>query len=139
MIGRRVAGMWLLVLVSLGLITGCGGPLKPDELQRRVETLESTAAAGRLLAGAVASDQTKATFVRAHARDLGEDATHEAEKVSDSVGLEPQRLETVGLATDVADAIGELQVDPGDERVGARVVDELEQLEARAKQLRSEI
>src|SRR5215213_9018486 len=63
---------------------GCGGPMQPQELARSVQTLESSAAEGALLANGVARDRTKATFVRAHSRDLGETVDHEAEKLADA-------------------------------------------------------
>ena len=63
---------------------GCGGPMEPQELARSVQTLESSASEGALLADGVARDRTKATFVRAHSRDLGETVDHEAEKLADA-------------------------------------------------------
>lgn len=106
---------------------GCGD-LSGDELGRRVDTLTSIAAEGRLLARDVARDRTRSTFVRVHARDLSESATHEAEKVSDATVAPPGRAhaaETVRLAERLADALGELSTHPGDEARGARVGREL--------------
>ena len=78
----------LVALAVLGVMTaalaGCGGPITPGELSRSIQTMESSAAEGALLADDVARDRTKATFVRVHARDLSDVVTHEAEKLNDA-------------------------------------------------------
>jgi hypothetical protein len=111
----------LLLAVALA---SCGGPIADDELQRGIETLGATAAEGRLVALDVAEDRTKVTFTRVHARDLGDQAGHEAEKLADAqsqTGNVRVRNAAISLARDVSDALGELQLFPAD-RVRARAV-----------------
>src|SRR4051794_12183802 len=116
----RVVGA--LLAASLLLLAGCGGPIRADELQRGVQSIGALAAEGELLADGTARDRTKTTFTRVQARTLGEQATHEAEKLADATApprLERARSSGVRLAQDVADALGELQVRPDDPAVGA--------------------
>src|SRR5215207_4889880 len=69
----------IAIAATAVLWSGCGGMMQPDELARSIGTLESSAAEGALLARDMAGDRTKATFARAHARELGEAVDHEAE------------------------------------------------------------
>src|SRR5215207_11529914 len=80
---RRCSAAFAIAVAAV-LCSGCGGAMQADELVRSIGTLESTAAEGALLADSVARDRTKATFARAHARELGETADHEAEKLNDA-------------------------------------------------------
>jgi hypothetical protein len=100
---------------------GCGGPMQPQELARSVQTLESSAAEGALLANGVARDRTKATFVRAHSRDLGETVDHEAEKLADADAngeVAVRKSQAVDLADRISQALGKLQDSPGVESEG---------------------
>lgn len=122
------------VLAGIGLLASGCGDLSGDELGRRVDTLGSIVAEGRLIARDVEHDRTRSTFVRVQARTLSEDATHEAEKVTDATpapGTEAARRETITLAEDLADALGELSTHPGDEGRGARIGAQLVQIQGR--------
>jgi hypothetical protein len=132
--------MWravpLALVVALAL-AGCGD-LSRGELERRVTTLESLAAEGQLLAGEVARDRTKATFARVRARELAEDADHEAEKMADATpsdGLADVRDDAVEQAQALADAFGTLQVFPGAEDRAAQVEQMLEKHGAQLSKL----
>jgi hypothetical protein len=101
---------------------GCGGPMQPQELARSIQTLQSSAADGALLANGVARNRTKSTFVRVHSRELGEIVNHEAEKLSDAQAhgnVALRKSEAVDLASRISQSLGQLQVSPGDES-GAR-------------------
>ena len=67
---RRSIRVAFLLAGAAASLAGCGGPITPGELSRSIQTLESSAAEGALLADGVARDRTTATFVRVHARDL---------------------------------------------------------------------
>ena len=116
---RPIALVAVVVAVSL---PGCGGAMKPDELARSIETLESVAAEGALLADDVADDRTKATFVRVHSRDLGDVVQHEAEKLNDAEAGDAEvaaaKTKAVGLADRIGTALGQLQTAPGSEPDG---------------------
>lgn len=121
--GRARAVRWGALAGVVLVVAGCGD-MSRGELERRVEALESMAAEGQLLAGEVARDRSKATFARVRARELAEDADHEAEKMADatpSEGLGDARDDAVEQARALADAFGTLQVFPGDEGRGAQV------------------
>jgi hypothetical protein len=123
------------VALALG---GCGGAMRRDELRRGIETIGAQAAEGALLARGAAQDRTKATFTRVHARELAESATHEAEKLHDAQArgdVADAKAAAVGLAQDVAGAVGELQVAPGDERGAARLEQRLDRLSSDAARL----
>jgi hypothetical protein len=112
----------LALLALLALVAGCGGAMRADELSRSVEALASSAAEGALLADGAAEDRTKATFVRAHARDLGETVEHEAEKLSDASAtgeVAADKASAVDLADRISEQLGRLQTAP-DDRAGAR-------------------
>jgi len=118
-------------------LVGCGGPMQPDELARSIDTLESTAAEGALLASQVARDRSKATFVRVHARELGETAEHEAEKLNDAEaepegGVAPAKVKAIELADRISAALGRIQVAPDDEAEGGAAEKELTTLSEQA-------
>jgi len=134
-----------VVLVALSgalSLFGCGGPMQPEELARSIETLESTAAEGALLADHVAHDRSKSTFVRAHARELGETVEHEAEKLNDAdAEAEPQgavapaKDRAIDLADEISAALGRIQTAPDDEAEGGVAEKELSALSEKAGRL----
>jgi len=128
-----------LAAVAAASLTACGGPMSPDELKRSIETLESTAAEGQLLAGDVADDRTKATFVRVHSRDLGDVVVHEAEKLNDAEADDSEVVSAKTDAIDLADridtALGQLQVAPGSESDARTAAKALGRLSADAGKL----
>lgn len=130
-----------LAVVACGAapFAGCGGAITPDELARSIETLESAAAEGSLLAGDVADDRSKATFVRAHARDLGDVVEHEAEKLNDA---EADRADVAAAKSDAGDladrigtALGRIQTAPGSETDGRTAAEALSRLSEDAGKL----
>src|SRR4051812_1412830 len=82
--GVRPMRVGFVAVAVVVLFAGCGGPMTAGELRRSVETLESSAAQGKLLADSAAKDRTKTTYVRVFAREIGESADHEAEKLADA-------------------------------------------------------
>ena len=121
------------------VLAGCGGPITHDELARSIETLESTAAEGALLANDVARDRTKATFARVHARDLGDVVQHEAEKLNDAeadqADVAKAKTDAVDLADRIGSALGQIQTAPDSEQDGRTASDALTRLSDDAKQL----
>jgi hypothetical protein len=119
---------------------GCGDPMQPDELARSIGTLESTAAEGALLADGVARDRTKATFARVHARELGETADHEAEKLNDAEaeaegGVAATKVRAIELADRISAALGRIQVAPDSETEGRSAEETLSRLSEQAGHL----
>ena len=135
---RRCIALAVVAMATVSL-AGCGGPMSPDELKRSIETLESTAAEGALVAQDVADDRTKATFVRVHSRDLGDVVVHEAEKLNDAEADEEDVAATKTKAIDLADrietALGQLQVAPGSETDGRTAAEALNRLSEDAGKL----
>jgi hypothetical protein len=134
---RRSFLVALLGAVML-VAAGCGGPMQPQELARSVQTLESSASEGALLARDVARNRTKATFVRAHSRDLGDTVDHEAEKLADADAngeVAVRKSQAVDLADRISQALGKLQVSPGVESEGAAAERELRGSAKRAAEI----
>src|SRR5215210_2088551 len=110
--GCAATGVVVLVLV----LAGCE-PLDQGELSREIEGVASLASEGAMLADEVAQQETKRTFARVHARELGDSAEHSAERLTDAhpaEGLAEATGKAIKLSEDVSDAIGELEVAPDD-------------------------
>ena len=103
-----------------------------------MESLASTAAEGRLLAGQAADGRLRGVFTRVHARELGETSTHEAEKLADasaSAATASAKRDAVRLAQDISGALSQLQVAPGDPAVARRAAQQLRDAADRASAL----
>ncbi len=114
--------------------------MTPGELARSIQTLESSAAEGALLADQVARDRSKATFVRVHARELGEAVEHEAEKLNDARaeaegGVAPAKVRAIDLAERISAALGRIQIAPDSETEGRAAEKALSGLSEQAGQL----
>ena len=123
------------LLGAVVMAAGCGGPMEPQELARSVQTLESAASEGALLAHDVARNRTKATFVRVHSRDLSETVDHEAEKLADADAngeVAVRKSQAVDLANRISQMLGQLQVFPGVETKAAVAERELKSSAKRA-------
>jgi hypothetical protein len=125
----------MAVVLSL---SACGGPMRPEELARSVDTLSSSAAEGALIARDVARDRTKDTFARARSRELGETVDHEAEKLSDATPREEiadEKTEAVSLAKDISDSLGDVRVSLGNSEAARKAAEELDDQSKRAQEL----
>lgn len=132
----------MALAAAAALAAGCGGPIGDDELERGIDTLGSLAGEGQLVAMGVQNDRTKTTFVRVELRDLGEDAEHEAEKLQDAEGGPGNadvKAQAVTLASDIADVLGELQVDPRNRALARDVAGRLRRLAADAERLAEQL
>jgi hypothetical protein len=140
-IGSRMGRRVLLAVLGVmaAALGGCGGPITPGELSRSIETLESTAAEGALLADDVARDRSKATFVRVHARDLSDVVVHEAEKLNDAqadrADVAAAKTKALDLADRIDTALGQIQVAPDSETDGRKSTAALARLSEEAKKL----
>jgi hypothetical protein len=136
---RRCPTAFVVLACAAASLAGCGGPITPDELTRSIQTLESTAAEGALLADDVARDRTKATFARVHSRDLGAVVQHEAEKLNDAQAEQRQvaaaKTRAVDLAGRISTALGQIQTAPGSETGARKAADALSRLSEDAKKL----
>jgi hypothetical protein len=126
-------------LLAAALVgAGCGGPIEREELGRRIETLRSTAAEGSILARGTADNRTRSPYVRAHAKDLADDADHEAEKLHDAEAdppLDEKKQKAVTLAQRISNALGSLELSPGDEAAGRTAERQLNGLARQARAL----
>ena len=128
----------IVVVAAALLAIGCGGPMQAQELARSIQTLQSCAGDGVLLANGVARDRTKSTFVRVHARELGEIVQHEAEKLSDATAhgnVAVRKSQAVDLAGKISQTLSQLQTSPGDESGGRTAEQQLRNQAQRASRL----
>src|SRR4051812_26560201 len=136
--GRRMVAFAVCVGVGAS-VSGCGGPMTPDELSRSIDRLPSTEAEGAFLADDVADDRTKATFARVHARDLGDVVQHEAEKLNDAsadrADVAAAKRKAIDLADRIGTALGQIQTSPQDEAGAASAGHELSQYSKDADKL----
>ena len=119
-------------------LSGCGGPMRPEELARSVDTLSSSAAEGAVIARDLGRNRTKNTFVRARMRELGETVDHEAEKLSDATpqeAIKGKKTEAVKLAEDISNALGEVQVSIDNRDRATQAAADLDDLSKRAEDL----
>jgi hypothetical protein len=105
-------------LVVAVLATGCGS-MSRDEFSRRILAVRSAASEAHLMAGHIAEDRTKVTFVRVHGGELSQDVGHEQEKVNDAelapaVQKYEDRFQT--LADRIGRTIEDLRTAPQDRR-----------------------
>jgi hypothetical protein len=121
-----------LVCAVLVLLVGCGGTstLTEKALQKQLETTQSAAAEGALLAADVADDRTTETFARIHSGELGAQAKSVVGMLREAhaPGFEPDRRKALETAIAVARALDRLHEDPADDRLAARISAELERL-----------
>src|SRR4051794_24919782 len=109
--------------------------MRPEELGRSVQVLESSAVEGSMLAGDVARDRTKVTFARAHARELGGRGEPEPEKLQDAAGggrVVGKRGAAVSLAGSISQALGDVQTAPDSRATGLKAAHTLSKLSQRA-------
>jgi hypothetical protein len=119
-------------------LSACGGPMRPEELARSVDTLASAASEGALIARDIARDRTKTTFARVRARELGETVDHEAEKLSDATPqqqIADEKAAAVNLATAISEALGDIQTSPADRDAAREAAGKLDDLNRRAEEL----
>ena len=132
---RPFAGV---IAVALALVLAACEPLGPDELQREVETIHSTAAEGSVLADQIAAQRTKRTFARVQATELGDSADHSAERLTDAHPQDERVAKTnraIALAEQTAEQIGELATAPDDAQAAQAAATRLRALAAKAQGL----
>jgi hypothetical protein len=120
---------------------GCGD-LSRDELGRGIDSIDSIANEGAILAGHSADDRTTVNFVRAHAEVLSNDAEHEQEKLHDSTvdpALQAALTQAILLAGDAAQALDQLRVAPLDSKESRSAQQLLERTAQRASKLGEKI
>jgi hypothetical protein len=136
MLASRVWAVCLTAVAALAL-AACE-PMGPDELQREVETIGSTAAEGSVLADQIATQRTKRIFARVQARELGDGADHSAERLTDAHpqdDLIAAQNRAITLAEQVSDQLGALETAPDDAAAAKAAAAKLRALAAKASGL----
>ena len=125
-------GQLAVLFAALVILAGCGGAstLTDQALQKQLETAQSAAAEGALLAADVADDRTTEAFARIHSGELADQAKSVVRVLRDAhvPGFEADRRKALETATAVARALDRLHEEPADDRLAARISDELERL-----------
>src|SRR4051794_15278154 len=135
---RSRKGMGALCAIGLLLsLSGCG-PLGQEGLQREIESIQSAAAEGALVADGVAGDGTKTTFVRVHTGELAGAVEQSSEKLNDATldpRLRPDANAAIGLADKVSGDLDDLEISPDDRAQAAQIAAELRRVADRAGRL----
>ena len=133
----RSALVPLAALSVAASLAGCE-PLSSAELQREVESIGSVSAEAAVLADRIAEQETKRTFARVQARELGDAAGHSAERLEDAdpaEGLDDAVERAIALAESVADEAGQLEVAPDSAAEAMEAAERLRALSEDATQL----
>ena len=127
-------------LVALVVLAGCGGGGTLDEqgLEKEVESIQSFAAEGALLARDVADGKSTVSFARVHAGELAEQAAKLAQTLRTAQAtptVEDDVAQAAELAADVGRTLDEFEQAPGDAEQARGIQRKLEQLARDAKEL----
>jgi hypothetical protein len=118
---------------------GCGGgTLGPHAFKKDVESIQSVAAEGALVARQVARGDATQTFVRVHTAELKRQASTLERKLSAArvpASLAGKRRRAVVVAAGVERDLGRLHGHPGDREVGLRLSVALERAAKQAERL----
>jgi hypothetical protein len=118
-----------LPVLALLLCSCGGGQLSKKELQKDVESIQSLAAEGALVAREAADGSTTDVFVRVHSQSLQKAADKVEQKLSSaqaSGSLDADRANAQQLAARVADELGRLHAHPGDRARAAQLAGSLD-------------
>jgi hypothetical protein len=144
---RLITRRWSrrLALIAAGgvllLFTGCE-PLTSNELAHEAGSIHSTAAEGALLAEGAANQDSLASFVRAHAKELADAADTSARKLHDGTvpaGLKAPTAHAIELASRTSAALGDLELSPSNPALAATVELRLKRLAAAAAALEGSV
>jgi hypothetical protein len=137
---RGVFSRRVLCLTGLALaLAGCGGgTVGPHAFRKDVESVQSLAAEGALVARQVAHGDITETFVRVHTTYLERQASTLERRLS-TARVEPslagKRRRAVRVAASVDRDLALLHRRPGDRALGARLSTELERAAKQAEEL----
>ena len=125
---RRRAGGVLIKLVAglccLLVVAGCESTA--DRLEINIQSLQSDATDGAMLAGEVIAGRADANFARTHAQELQDDTTQIEKNVYDQRLPEYDKL--LQLADDIGTALGTIAVRPDDRSVAEQAQTTLRKL-----------
>lgn len=125
---RRRAGGVLVKLVAglccLLVVAGCESTA--DRLEINIQSLQSDATDGAMLAGEIIAGRADANFARTHAQELQDDTTQIEKNVYDQRLPEYDKL--LQLADDIGTALGTIAVRPDDRSVAEQAQTTLRKL-----------
>lgn len=125
---RRRAGGVLVKLVAglccLLVVAGCESTA--DRLEINIQSLQSDATDGAMLAGEIIAGRTDANFARTHAQELQDDTAQIEKNVYDQRLPEYDKLQQ--LADDIGTALGTIAVRPDDRSVAEQAQTTLRKL-----------
>lgn len=130
-------GALLLGLVVALLLGGCDS-LDRNELKHEVQSVNSVATEGALLADQAARGRTLATFARVHARELAQSVDETAQSLNDVAvpdDLRSQVDRAIKLAGDTSGSLGDIETSPNDAGQAAMRAAQLRATAAQADQL----
>jgi hypothetical protein len=130
---------WVCLAAATLALAGCGGgTLGPHAFTKDVESIQSLAAEGALVARQVAHGEATQPFLRVHTAELEQQASSLERRLSTArvpASLAGRRRRAVLVAAEVERDLGRLHADPGDRAAGRRLSTELERAAEQAERL----
>jgi hypothetical protein len=130
---RRTLGKIAVGLCCLLVVVGCESTA--DRLEINIQSLQSDATDGAVLAGEIIAGRTDANFARTHAQELQDDTTQIEKNVYDQ--RLPQYDKLQQLADQIGTALGTMAVRPDDASVAEQAQTTLRQLADDAAEMMS--
>jgi hypothetical protein len=134
---RRRTGRLLVklgaCLCCLLVVTGCESTA--DRLEINIQSLQSDATDGAMLAGEIIAGRTDANFARTHAQELQDDTSQIEKNVYDQRLPDYDKLQQ--LADDIGTALGTIAVRPDDRSVADQAQKTLRKLADDAAEMMS--
>ncbi|MEU0090655.1 hypothetical protein [Kribbella sp. NPDC006257] len=126
-IRRRTGGVLVKLVAGLCcLLVVAGCESTADRLEINIQSLQSDATDGAVLAGEIIAGRTDANFARTHAQELQDDTTQIEKNVYDQRLPEYDKLQQ--LADDIGTALGTIAVRPDDRSVAEQAQTTLRKL-----------
>jgi hypothetical protein len=126
-IQRRTGGVLVKLVAGLCcLLVVAGCESTADRLEINIQSLQSDATDGAVLAGEIIAGRTDANFARTHAQELQDDTTQIEKNVYDQRLPEYDKLQQ--LADDIGTALGTIAVRPDDRSVAEQAQTTLRKL-----------
>jgi hypothetical protein len=133
----RRAAAFVAAAVLASPLVGCGDYSRQD-VREAIEQISSIGAEGSLMAGDLARNRTKTTYVRVHGDELSSQAEHEAEKLSDGPtdpAVHDRVDKAIALSSQIGGAIDDLRVSPNDHKSARQAQQDLKKWSDEARKI----
>jgi hypothetical protein len=133
--GRQAKTLVKIVVWLCCLLVVAGCESTADRLEINIQSLQSDAVDGAMLAGEIIAGRADVNFARTHAQELQDDTTQVEKNVYDQRLPEYDKLQQ--LADQIGTALGTMEVRPDDASVAAQAQATLRKLADDAAEMMS--